>query len=120
MKAIVNKCYALVFKESIELRFGRTVVEHRKPKRNETELETAVKLIRHYKYNGAYNHYLQIERLAEGTNEPLKAMRTEEAWYRFLQSDYCKALNELEKKVYDTSLNKMWESKYEKSNSDNR
>lgn len=118
MKLITEECYAVVFGETIELKFGSTVVEHRKPKVNETELEVAISLIKHYKHNGAYKHYLQIERLAEGTNEPLKAMKTEEAWYRFLQSDYCKALNELEKKVYDTSLNEMWESKYE-SNSDN-
>ena len=111
MKLITEECYAVVFGETIELKFGSTVVEHRKPKVNETELEVAISLIKHYKHNGAYKHYLWIERLVEGSKKPLKEMKSDEAWHRFKRSEYYKALEELEKKVYDTSLNEMWRTK---------
>lgn len=118
-KWITYKCYAIVFGETVELRFGDKVVEHRKPKPTETELEVAVSLIKHYKVNGAYNRWAKINRLVDGSNEPLKKYQTEVDYLNYLSSDYAKMLDELVKKVYDTSLNEMWGEKGE-SNSDNR
>ena len=79
----------------------------------------AVCLIKHYKVNGAYNRWAKINRLVDGSNEPLKKYQTEVDYLNYLSSDYAKMLDELVKKVYDTSLNEMWGEKGE-SNSDNR
>lgn len=112
MCMIINGPYGVKFRsDSVELHFGEKVVEHRKVKKSETELEVAMSLIEHYKHNGAYKHYLWIERLAEGSKKPLKEMKSDEAWHHFIRSEYYKALEELEKKVYDTSLNEMWGAK---------
>ena len=118
-KWITYKCYAIVFGETVELRFGDKVVEHRQPKPTETELEVAVSLIKHYKVNGAYNHWCKLNRAVEGSNKPLVKYKTEVDYLTYLSSDYAKLLDELVKKVYDTSLNEMWGEKGE-SNSDNR
>lgn len=105
---VKHKCYAIVFDEAVELRFGDKVVEHRKPRNYETELEVAISLIKHYRLNGGYTHWLKLNRIIENNNLPLKKYKTEVDYLNYLSSEYVRYLNELEKKVYDTSLNEMW------------
>lgn len=115
-KWVTHECYAIVFDKDVQLHFGNKIVEHRKPKANETELEVAVKLIKHYKHNGAYNHWAKINRIVEGSKQPLSAFRTDDDYHRYLNSEYARFLDILEKKVYDTSLIEMWGDK----NADNQ
>ncbi len=105
---IIYKCYGIKFADSVELHFGGKIVEHRKVKPSETELEVAIKLIEHYKANGGYNHWLKLNRLIEGSKEPLSKLATEESYLEYLKSYYARALKELEKILIDTPLNEMF------------
>ena len=107
-KWVTSGCYAVVFGESVELHFGDKIVEHRKPHKDETELEVAISLIKHYRVNGGYTHWLKLNRIIENNNLPLKRYKTQVDYLNYLSSDYVKNLDELEKKVYDTSLNDIW------------
>ena len=112
MCMIINGPYGVKFRsDSVELHFGEKVVEHRKVKKSETELEVAMSLIEHYKRNGGYNHWLKIERLIENPTLPLEKMKNEDVFLAYMKSVYVRELNKLAEKIMDTSLNDIWEER---------
>lgn len=105
---IINECYGVEFGDVVKLYYGNKVVEHRKMKESETELEVAMALIEHYKQNGGYNEWLKIDRLVEGIQVPLKYMKSDTEYSQYLKGRSVKALNGLKEKILDTPLNDMF------------
>lgn len=105
---IINECYGIEFGDSVRLYHGDKVVEHRKVKASETELEVAMNLIEHYKQNGGYNEWLKIDRMVEGVQVPLKYMKSDTEYLQYLNGRTVRALNGLREKLLDTPLNDMF------------
>lgn len=108
-KWLIEGAYALFFtKTAVALLSGNECVGYATIKPQETELETAEKLIDKYMHNKLYTHYLKVLRIADNVKTPLKELRTDMTWYQFTQSYYVKNLLRLKKKLLDMSLNEMW------------
>lgn len=108
-KWVVEGAYGLMFTgKAVALMSGNECVGYATIKPQETELETAEKLIDKYMHNKLYTHYLKVLRIVDNVKTPLKELKTDMTWYQFTQSHYVKNLLRLKKKLLDMSLNEMW------------
>lgn len=105
---IINGPFGVKFEDGVKVYFGTALVEHRKVKKGETELEVAIQLLEHFKENGLYNRWLKVDQMTEEKPEPLYKMKNEAVYLHYLKGSWVKALKGLEEKLLDTSLTEMW------------
>lgn len=105
---IIFGAFGVRFGAEVEIYFGDHRVEHRKVRRRETELEVAIELLEHFKRNGLFTRWLKIDQMTDDRPQALYKMRTEDAYLQYLNSDYVKQLEGLERKVIDLPLNEMF------------
>ena len=86
-----SKCYALEFNSpEITLYCGNDIVSKGKMRKEETELDTARRVVNRYFKGPAYTEYLHI--LALSGND---SKRTEENWLSYCSSAYSRLLRGL-------------------------
>lgn len=108
---VIQGPFGIKFGDEIEVYFGTKRVEHRKPRRQETDLEVAIELLEHFKQNGLYKEWLKIDQMTEEKPTALKRLNTEEVYIHYLQGSWVRELKRLQEKILDLSLNEIWEMK---------
>jgi len=105
---IVNKCYTLVFGDTIKLYFGNEVVATHKINHEENEVEVALDLIEKYKRKKAYNEWLKLIRLISGEKISLKNMKSKYSYQEFLKCLYAEILDELKETISTMDMKEIW------------